>query len=180
MAERVECPDCHAMFTRNGLPLHRLAKHSGVTLYQGASESTSEAVKAIPFDISNSTKKEVKSMEVNEVREVFKAERAEEKRAAEIEELKNALNARDESLSELNALLKAAQEKAPEMIDPFEHYKTCKDPDCSITKGFNALITNAQKPESLTPEQVKAAMENHKIFEGPERIVITGLGSVKK
>ena len=137
-------------------------------------------VKASNFGGAAENLKEVKPLEANEVREVFKAERAEEKRVAEIEELKNALNARDESLSELNALLKAAQEKAPEMIDPFEHYKTCKDPDCSITKGFNALITNAQKPESLTPEQVKAALENHKIFEGPERIVITGLGSVKK
>jgi len=175
MAEKVECPDCHAMFTRNGLPLHRLAKHSGATLHQ----SIPEAVKANPLDISNSTKKEVKPMEVNEIREVFKAERAEEKRAEEFEELKNAVAERDKSLSELAEALKAAQEKEPEMIDPFEHYKTCKEPGCSITQGFNALIANAQKPESLSPEQIKAAMEHHKIAEAPERIVISGLG-VKK
>ena len=66
------------------------------------------------------------------------------------------------------------------MIDPFEHYKTCKEPGCNITQGFNALIANAQKPESLKPEQVKAAMEHHKIFEAPERIVIAGVGSAKK
>ena len=176
MAEKVECPDCQGMFTRNGLPLHRLAKHSGAKLHQG----TPEVVKANPVDSFQSTKKEVSPMEVNEIREVFKAERAEEKRAEEFEALKNALAARDQSLSELADALKAEREKEPEMIDPFEHYKTCKEPNCNITQGFKALIANAQKPESLTPEQTKAAMEHHKIHEAPERIVIAGLGGAKK
>ena len=115
-------------------------------------------------------------MEANEIREVIKAERAEEKRAEEFEALKNALVEKDKSLSELAEALKAEREKEPEMEDAFEHYKTCKNPDCRVTKGFNALIANAQKPESLTPEQVKAAMEVHKIYEAPDRIVIAGGG----
>jgi len=172
MAEKVECPDCHGMFTRNGLPLHRLAKHSGAKLHQ----VTPEVVKTNPVDTFQSTKKEVKPMEQNEIREVIKAERAEEKRAAEFEELKSAVAAKDQSLSELAEALKAAQEKEPDMLDPFEHYKTCKEPDCWVTKGFNALIANAQKPESLTPDQIKAAMEVHKIHEAPDRIVISGGG----
>ena len=127
-----------------------------------------------------STSKEVKPMEQNEIREVIKAERAEEKRAEEFKELQNTLAAREKSLAELADALKAAQEKEPEMIDPFEHYKTCKEPGCHITQGFNALIANAQKPESLTTEQIKAAMEHHKIHEAPKRIVIAGLGGAKK
>ena len=127
-----------------------------------------------------STSKEVKPMEVNEIREVIKAERAEEKRAEEFEKLQNAVASKDKSISELNADLKAEREKEPELEDAFEHYKTCKNPECRVTKGFNALIANAQKPESLTPEQVKAAMKYHKIFEGPARIVISGLGGAKK
>jgi len=97
-----------------------------------------------------------------------KLERAEEVAAAEKERITN-----------LDVALKEAQEKEPQMIDPFEHYKTCKEPDCFVTKGFNALIANAQKPESLTPEQVKDAMKHHKIDEAPERIVLSGFGSKK-
>ena len=97
-----------------------------------------------------------------------------------LEKAEEAAAAEREKNQSLDAALKAAQEKAPEMIDPFEHYKTCKEPDCAITKGFNALIANAQSPESLTSEQVKTAMKHHKIFEGPERIVITGIGGAKK
>jgi len=137
-------------------------------------------VKASNFGGAAENLKEVKPLEANEVREVFKAERAEEKRAEEFQALKNTLAAKEKSLSELADALKAAQEKETEMIDPFEHYKTCKEPGCRITQGFNALIANAQKPESLTPEQIKAGMEHHKIHEAPERIVIAGLGGAKK
>ena len=133
-------------------------------------------VKASNFGGAAENLKEVKPLEANEVREVIKAERAEQKRAEEFEALKNALAAKDQSLSELAEALKAEREKEPEMEDAFEHYKTCKNPDCRVTKGFNALIANAQKPESLTPEQVKAAMEVHKIYEAPDRIVIAGGG----
>jgi len=137
-------------------------------------------VKASNFGGAAENIKEVKTMEQNEIREVIKAERAEEKRAEEFKELQNTLAAREKSLAELADALKAAQEKEPEMIDPFEHYKTCKEPGCHITQGFNALIANAQKPESLTTEQIKAAMEHHKIHEAPKRIVIAGLGGAKK
>jgi len=150
-----------------------LGGHQRLTGHADNAETNSGEIANIA---QTSTSKEVKSMEANEIREVIKAERAEEKRAEEFEALKNALVEKDKSLSELAEALKAEREKEPEMEDAFEHYKTCKNPDCRVTKGFNALIANAQKPESLTPEQVKAAMEVHKIYEAPDRIVIAGGG----
>ncbi len=56
MAEKIECDFCHGLFTRNGLPLHKLAKHTNLTL-------PGTPLKARQSDVSVAQKeKEVKSM----------------------------------------------------------------------------------------------------------------------
>jgi len=132
------------------------------------SPAQTERVEDIPIE-----KQEVETtMEAKDVREIFNAELAEREKAVELVRLQEAIKQRDEALANLGAALEAEKKKEPQLEDPFEHYKTCKEPGCHITRGFNALIENAQKPENLSDEQVKAAMQAHKIFEAPKRIEI--------
>ena len=138
------------------------------------SPAQTERVEDIPTE-----KQEVETtMEAKDVREIIKAEEAERERNAELVRLQEAVKQKDAALADLDAALKAEKGKPPEV--PFEHFKACKEPGCHITKGFNALIENAQKPENLSVEQVKDAMKYHKIVEAPERIVIAGLGGKAK
>jgi len=140
------------------------------------SPAQTERVEDIPTE-----KQEVENtMEAKDVREIFNSELAERERSAELVRLQEAVKQKDAALADLDAALKAEKAKPPETISPLNHFETCKDPDCQITKELNALIARAQKPESLGVEAVKAAMKHYKIDEAPERIIISGLGGKKK